>query len=374
MNAALVYGTRPEIIKCVPLIRKYKDLTLINTGQHYDFDMHGRFIDAFDLPEAHYNLGVGSGTHAEHLSKIQVRLEKVLLELKPDLIIVPGDTDTALSGSITASKISIPIVHLESGLRSYDPFMPEEINRKVIDHIAHILFAPTQLAYNNLLVENIPIDHLHMTGDTMYELYTMEHDRIKATDVSEILDGIEGDYAILTIHRAENVENIERIKTLRQALSYQNRITYIMPMHPRTRKALQQSNLYDTFDTDYIKIVDPIGYHTMMKLLQSAQFVITDSGGLQKEAFFTKTPCLTYRTSTEWLETIKYDGNKLLQGDLPDLTKTLTQTINNRTHIIEMIENAPRWFALGNTIPTEIILETLGKYSLIAHKGSLINK
>jgi UDP-N-acetylglucosamine 2-epimerase len=297
MKVALITGTRPQIIKSVPLIRLLMkhdvfDFDFIHTGQHYDDDMFKDFIEEFELP---YPYVLCDYTFA--------RAMDALLELwksdKPDVVIVPGDTDSALVASLVAVNLDIPVIHIEAGVREYDMTMREERNRRMIDHISSILFIPTEIGMFNLQSEGI-LGEMVLVGDTNYDLFLS----------GEYEDKDARDYGVLTIHRAANVDNAEVLTGILRQIE-KSEVFFIFPVHPRTRKMLTDEHL----SISNIMYAEPLGHDAMMSLVLDAKIVVTDSGGLQKEAFFANTPCVTMRDVTAWPETVIYGGNKLVGTD-----------------------------------------------------------
>jgi UDP-N-acetylglucosamine 2-epimerase len=320
MKIAFIVGARPQFIKAAPLGmalgRNYKIL-LIHTGQHYDSNLSEIFFKDLNIVEPDYNLGVGSGNHGLQTGKMLISLEKVLLTEKPDWVIVYGDTNSTLAGAIAASKLHIPIAHVEAGLRSFNRRMPEEINRVITDHISNLLLCPTETAVDNLSREGIR-DGVHWVGDVMYD--ALLRFLPIAEEKSTILESLEierGKYYLATVHRAENTENPERLRSILLCLEEINDLI-IFPMHPRTANALEH------FQLDLprnVCVVDPVGYLNMLILQKYAMAVLTDSGGIQKEAYFLGVPCITMRNETEWIETVETGWNVLVDVD-PEEVKT----------------------------------------------------
>lgn len=319
-----IAGTRPQLIKVAAVsreIRKKFNEVLVNTGQHYDYNMAGVFFEQLDIPKPDYDLGVGSLPHASQTANMMIKIEEVVYKEKPDIMLVYGDTNSTLAGALVASKLHIPIVHIEAGLRSFNKKMPEEINRIITDHVSELLFAPTQIAVNNLKSENI-ISGVHLVGDVMYDavLYNMElaEERHSLSDY-----GLEtGSYILATIHRAENTDIKERMKAIVESFCNLNTIVYL-PLHPRTKGKLEAYNLMNILaNAPNIRITEPVSYLEMLLLEKHALAIVTDSGGVQKEAYFTRVPCFTLRNETEWLETVETGWNQLvdpLEQSLSDL-------------------------------------------------------
>ena len=324
MKILSVVGARPQFIKAAQVskqIRKYFQEILVHTGQHYDYGMSPIFFEELDIPNPDYNLGIGSGKQGEQTGKMIMEMEKVILKEEPDLVLVYGDTNSTLSGALAAVKLSVPIGHVEAGLRSYNRRMPEEINRLITDHLADILFCPTETAVKNLKKEGITKGVFNV-GDVMYDALLVN---IKiATQRSRILKDINlkpKTYHYATIHRAENTDKKENLKNILEGFSKSKELI-IFPIHPRTKKMIDEFKLKIS---DNIKIVDPLGYLDNLVLMTNAKKILTDSGGVQKEAYFLKIPCITLRAETEWVETVRAGWN-ILAGTSPE---KIVSNINN---------------------------------------------
>jgi UDP-N-acetylglucosamine 2-epimerase (non-hydrolysing) len=313
MKIASIIGTRPQFIKCAPIskeLRKYHQEILIHTGQHYDFEMSKLFFDQLGIQEPDYNLCVGSGNQGEQTGKMLKRIEEVLLEQKPDLVLVYGDTNTTLAGALAASKLHIKIGHIEAGLRSFDRKMPEETNRVLTDHCSDLLFCPTETAVKILTDEGIK-NAVYLTGDVMVDAL-QENIKI-AEQKSKILNLLslkQEEYYLATIHRPENTDAFKKLKSIVDAFCVIENIVF--PCHPRTEKLLKQFGLWDRL-TKKIKVIKPVGYLDMLMLEKNAKKILTDSGGVQKEAYIFGAPCITLRENTEWVETVE-DGWNVLAG------------------------------------------------------------
>jgi UDP-GlcNAc3NAcA epimerase len=312
MKVATVVGARPQFIKAAPvtrLLRQQHTEILIHTGQHYDENMSSVFFEELDIPIPEYHLGVGSGQHGQQTGAMLVEIEKVLLEERPDLVLVYGDTNSTLAGALAASKLHIPVVHVEAGLRSFNRIMPEEINRIVADHLSALLLCPSQTAIANLSAEGITRG-VHLVGDVMAD--ALNYAAVRAKERSKIIDElglIPKDYLLATVHRAENTDHPERLRYILSAFS-QLKETIIFPVHPRTRRALDGIG-FDTALQSNIHFIQPVGYLDMVMLESSARVILTDSGGMQKEAYWLKVPCITLRHETEWVETVETGWNVL---------------------------------------------------------------
>lgn len=329
MKIITVVGARPQFIKLATVSRNLRgqnDVSeiILHTGQHYDPDMSDIFFNELDIPKPKYNLGIGGGTHGQNTGRMLEAIESVLLKEKPDKVLVYGDTDSTLAGSLAAAKLNIPVAHVEAGLRSFNRKMPEEINRILTDHISAILFTPTDAATNNLLNENISKDMIQQVGDVMFDAAMFYKHRSKCP--SEI-DDCTKKFVLSTIHRAENTDSPNRLGEIIEALTnIAEDIPVILPIHPRTRKILEAGK----YKTGKIKLLDPVGYLEMIWLLSNCEMVVTDSGGLQKEAYFFGKPCITTRDETEWVELTECGVNVLVGSNKELIYSTFNsiQSIN----------------------------------------------
>jgi len=314
MKIASIVGARPQFIKCSPIskeLRKDHREILIHTGQHYNYEMSKLFFEELGIPKPDYNLGIGSGPHAEQTGKMLTELEKVLLKEKPDLVLIYGDTNSTLAGALAAVKLHIKIGHVEAGLRSFNKEMPEEINRVIVDHCSDILFSPTKTGVANLEKEGIT-KNVYLTGDVMYDALL---NNLKIAEKSNILNKLKitpKQYYLTTVHRQENTDNIKNLSNILQVLS-QIDGKVIFPVHPRTTKFIQENNLQRLIDKN-VTLIDPLGYLDFIWLGKNAKKILTDSGGIQKEAYMLKIPCITLRQNTEWVETVEDEWN-ILAGD-----------------------------------------------------------
>jgi UDP-N-acetylglucosamine 2-epimerase len=313
MKIASVVGARPNFIKCAPLskeLRKKFDEFIIHTGQHYDYEMNKVFFDELNIPEPDYHLGVGSGSHGEQTGEILKRTEEVLIKEAPDLVLVFGDTNSTLAGALAASKLHLKIGHIEAGLRSFDRQMPEETNRVLTDPCSDLLFCPTETAVKILRTEGIE-NGVHLTGDVMVDAL---QENIKIAEqnstVLDLLSLKQGKYYLATIHRPENTDAFEKLKSIVDAFCVIGKIVF--PCHPRTEKLLKQFGLWNMLIKN-INVMKPVGYLDMLMLEKNAKKILTDSGGIQKEAYIFKVPCITLRENTEWIETLE-DGWNVLVG------------------------------------------------------------
>jgi UDP-N-acetylglucosamine 2-epimerase len=314
MRILSVVGARPQFIKAAPLQRALAarhDVIAIHTGQHYDDNMSGVFFRELEIPEPDVHLGVGSGTHARQTAAMFERLEPVMIAQQPDCVVVYGDTNTTLAAAVVAAKLVVPVAHVEAGLRSFNRAMPEEQNRVVTDHLSRLLLCPTDIAVRNLAAEGVTRG-VHQVGDVMEEALIAAATRAQAaSDVLERLHVRAGEYALVTVHRAENTDNETRLAAILRAI---NGIDgeVVFPMHPRTRQATARINWQPRA---HVKVIDPLGYLDMVRVEASARVILTDSGGVQKEAHWLGVPCVTLRDETEWISTLAHGRNVLAGAD-----------------------------------------------------------
>lgn len=323
MKIITVIGARPQFIKAAAVsnkLREKNEEVLIHTGQHYDENMSKIFFDELDIPYPDYNLSVGSGGHGKQTGEMLIKLEEIYDKERPDMVLVYGDTNSTLAGALVASKMLIPVVHIEAGLRSFNKIMPEEQNRIITDHLSSLLFAPTETAVRNLKNEGI-IKNVYKVGDVMFD--AVLHFGEVAKRKSEIIQHlhIENEaFVLATIHRAENTNNINRLRNIIEALNDSGK-TVVLPLHPRTKKYIQDYGL--SFHNN-IKVINPIGYLDMLSLEKNCIKIVTDSGGVQKEAFFMHKPCITMREETEWVETVENDWNRIVGTDKEKILDEIT--------------------------------------------------
>jgi UDP-GlcNAc3NAcA epimerase len=318
MKIVAVVGARPQFIKAATVSRALRSTpgveeVLVHTGQHYDDKMSRVFFEELEIPEPDYHLGIGSGTHGPQTGRMLEAVEQVLLQERPDWALVYGDTNSTLAGALAAAKLHIPVAHVEAGLRSFNRRMPEEINRVLTDHAADLLFAPTAAAVKNLRQEGIPEERIHLVGDVMYDaaLYY----GAKAERESRILERLvlqPKGYLLATVHRAENTDDPVRLRAIFEGLAAAAReMPVVLPLHPRTRAALaREGMLAET--SRHLRLIEPVGYLDMVLLEKNARLIATDSGGVQKEAFFYRVPCVTLREETEWVELVALGWNHLV--------------------------------------------------------------
>lgn len=310
MKLLTVIGARPQFIKAAAVSRKLTgkiEEVIVHTGQHYDANMSDIFFGELDIPVPSYHLNIGSGSHGEMTGKMLIAIEQVVLQEKPDALMVYGDTNSTLAGALAASKLLIPVIHVEAGLRSFNRTMPEEKNRILTDHISDFLFVPTLTGVENLRREGIE-KGVHLCGDVMYD-GILHYSGIAAekSTILEVLGETAGNYCLCTIHRAENTDDPARLKAIFRALgNCGERI--VLPLHPRTQKFIGE---YEIGVSPNIRITNPLGYLDMIRLMSEAKKIITDSGGIQKEAFFLSKPCITLRDETEWVETVENGWNRI---------------------------------------------------------------
>jgi len=335
MKIATVVGARPQFIKCAPVSRELRRTAieiLIHTGQHYDGNMSQVFFDELSIPAPDYHLGVGSGSHGAQTGEMLKRIERVLLQEQPDYVLVYGDTNSTLAGALAAAKLRLPVAHVEAGLRSFNRKMPEEINRVVSDHLSSLLFCPTETAVENLTREGITVG-VKLVGDVMYDalLYNLQ----LAAERSTILTRLQLQpkaYFLATVHRAENTNDAGRMQAIVAALRQISTILPVVwPVHPRTRPLLLAHHLLGD-SPEALRLIDPASYLDMLLLEKEAQTILTDSGGVQKEACWLGVPCVTLREETEWTETVQAGWNTLAGVDPGRILAAVTRETNPRPH------------------------------------------
>ena len=318
MKVLTVVGARPQFIKAAVLsriLRVEHSEVMVHTGQHYDQNMSQVFFDELGIPAPAYNLSIGSGQHGAQTGSMLTGIEKIILDERPDWVLVYGDTNSTLAGALAAAKMHVPVAHVEAGLRSYNRRMPEEINRVLTDHLSSLLFCPSQNAVNNLEKEGIT-QGVHMIGDVMFEALAYARSQLHTRqDILHSLGLMEKGFLLTTIHRAENTDDKDRLQSILSALSQAGE-TVVFPVHPRTQAAIERFNLGYILSSN-IRMINPLGYMDMIRLQESARIILTDSGGIQKEAYWLGVPCITLRDETEWVETL-HSGWNVLAGTDPE--------------------------------------------------------
>lgn len=316
MKIVTVVGARPQFIKAAVVSRELSTRgnireVLVHTGQHYDAEMSDVFFDELSIPRPNFNLGIGGGSHGSMTGAQLSGIESVILDEKPDLVLVYGDTNSTLAGALAAAKLHVPVAHVEAGLRSFNRRMPEEINRVLTDHVSKILFAPTDAAMVNLAREGIE-NGCFLVGDVMYDAAIFYGEKAKNTSrILNVLGLKPKEYALATVHRAENTDDSGRLKLILSALSLvSEKIDIVWPVHPRTQRLLEQEE-FARLIAPGLHLIPPVGYLDMVTLERNASVIATDSGGVQKEAYFHKVPCVTLRNETEWVELVDAGWNRL---------------------------------------------------------------
>lgn len=339
MKIITVLGARPQFIKAAPVSRVLKDEfeeILVHTGQHYDYEMSKIFFNELDLAEPDVNLGIQASNHGDQTGKMLAGIEQVLLDQRPDSVLVYGDTNSTLAGALAAVKLHIPVFHIEAGLRSFNKRMPEEINRVLTDRVSDLLFCPTSTAVDNLRAEGLE-KGVYLSGDVMYDaaLFNAELAKTRSGIIEEL--GLSpGDYYLATVHRPVNTDSHLNLMNIISALGSLD-LEVILPLHPRTRKALKSSGIEVA---ERIHLIDPVGYLDMLSLEKNARGIITDSGGMQKEAYFFGVPCITMREETEWMETVDTGWNRLAGADPDKIIKAVTAA--------KVMKDRPALFGDGN--------------------------
>ncbi len=344
MKILTVIGARPQFIKAAPVSKALRaaghEEFLVHTGQHYDHALSQIFFDEMGIPEPDVNLNVGSGSQGRQTGEMLIRLEEVMLEQKPDRVLVYGDTNSTLAGALAACKLHIPVAHVEAGLRSFNRSMPEEHNRVLTDHCADLLLCPSQTAVNQLKKEGIE-QGVHLVGDTMYDavLQFLDVARRRSTILAD-LNLVPKGYLLATIHRPYNTDNPE---VLRRILTAFEKIEepVVFPVHPRTGQKIENYKLFGgRFEKGNIKLINPVGYLDMLVLEENARMILTDSGGIQKEAYYLQVLCITLRSETEWVETVQAGWNILVGAD--------TLKIMEAVHMVKPQLEHPPLYGDGN--------------------------
>lgn len=312
MRVVSIVGARPQFVKLAPVsaaLRQWHEEIIIHTGQHYDYRMSAQFFAELAIPAPDYNLEIGSGSHGMQTARMLEAIEQVLIKERPDWVLVYGDTNSTLAGALAAAKLHVPIAHVEAGLRSFNRAMPEEINRVVTDHLSERLFCPTETACMHLESEGITRG-VELVGDVMYDMVCQAQPKLQARIASLLpaLSVVPRGYVLVTIHRPVNTDDPVAMSNIAQALN-RLEMPVIFPVHPRTRTLLKG---YDITWKDHVRFIEPVGYLDMLVLEKAALRILTDSGGVQKEAFLLGVPCVTLREETEWIETVETDWNTLV--------------------------------------------------------------
>ena len=355
MRILTVVGTRPQLIKAAPVARRLAEAgaveEILHTGQHYDAALFGDLIDELDLPEPKHHLGIGSGPHGRQTGRMLEGIEDVLLRRTPDLLLTYGDTNSTLAGALAAAKVGVPVVHVEAGVRSFDPRMPEEINRVLTDRVAALALAPTRTAENNLLREGFDPDRIRVVGDPMLDAF-LEF-RARAADPRSTIDAAQAPpepFVLATVHRQENTEDPQRLAAIFEGLAAMRPETAVLvPLHPRTRAALERDGRLDEYGAS-LQLLPPVTYLQMLALEQAAQLIVTDSGGVQREAFFASVPCVVLRDCTEWPELVDLGWSRLVDP------------VDDK-HVADAVRDGLRPRARGKVSETPTAVEThpLGK-------------
>lgn len=363
MRVVTIIGARPQFVKAAIVSRAFRNRRdlghddqeiLVHTGQHYDANMSDVFFDEMDIPRPDHHLGIGGGSHGEMTGKMLAAIENVLLETQPDWVLVYGDTNSTAAGALAAVKLHIPVAHVEAGLRSFNRKMPEEINRIVADHVSDLLFAPTDVAVRNLTAEGIAGDQVVRSGDVMRDAAGFYRElATQRSDIINILNLEPTGFTLATVHRAENTDDPTRLEGIVEGLTNLAKDhPVVLPLHPRTRAALERENMLERVERA-LTITEPLGYLDMVRLEAEAGLIATDSGGVQKEAYFHGVPCITLRDETEWVELIDAGANTLVGTDATLISETGNALFGNRfqpgdlygdgdagNHIVEALAHA----------------------------------
>jgi UDP-GlcNAc3NAcA epimerase len=373
MKIVTVIGARPQIIKAAALSRailnsgKAIQEVIVHTGQHYDHNMSGIFITEMGIPKPDYNMGVGSGSHGAQTAQMIEKLEEILLIEQPDYLVVYGDTNSTLAAAIAGSKIHIPIVHIEAGLRSFNKRMPEEINRILCDHVSTLLFSPTDTGFKNLLNEGFKKSEapfnpdnpgIFKCGDLMYDNSLYFAQQVADNQFINSLNLQNKPYALVTIHRNDNTDDKARLNGLFEAIvevAHEHQLNIVLPLHPRTRKMMEQflePHLQEKLNLPEIHIIEPASFLQMIELEKNATLVMTDSGGVQKEAYFFQKPCIILRPETEWIELVQNGAALICDANKEKIKNAATYFMQNLDKI-----NFSAIFGDGNA--AGFIVETL---------------
>ena len=348
MKIVTVVGARPQFIKAAAVSRVIRndyagkiEEVLVHTGQHYDENMSKVFFEELDIPQPKYNLEISGGQHGGMTGRMLEAVENVLLQEKPDWLLIYGDTNSTLAGALAAAKLHIPVAHVEAGLRSFNMRMPEEINRILADRVSSLLFCPTKTAVNNLKAEGIS-KGVHDVGDVMYDVSLFYRDRARQqSTVIQTLGLTPGSFALATCHRAENTDDPQRLGAILSALDeVAGKLPVVLPLHPRTRKLIGEYGF--SHHLSALNVTEPLPFLDMVALEQAAQVILTDSGGVQKEAFFYGVPCITMRDETEWVETVDLGWNRLVGASSNSIISAVNEIMQSPR---EIVSSAP--YGLG---------------------------
>ncbi|WP_458406513.1 non-hydrolyzing UDP-N-acetylglucosamine 2-epimerase [Methanobrevibacter sp.] len=358
MKIATILGTRPEIIKMAPIIDEISkrgiDQIVLHTGQHYDKEMSDNFFRDLEIPTPDYNIHVGSGTHGKQTGLMMKGIEEVLLDEKPDIVLVQGDTNAVLAGALVASKLHIAVGHVEAGLRSFDMTMPEEVNRRAADVTSTMYFIPTEESAINLLAEGFSRKNMFVTGNTVVDacfrhLEIAKKRGIGEKSLSELDIEHMDNILTLTMHRAENVDDKHRVMNIIGALKELNDMNIIFPIHPRTKNTLQNFGLFDELNNmEHVHIIKPLGYLDFLQLTSASTLILTDSGGLQEEAITLNVPALTLRYNTERPETVAAGGNILVGSDKDVILENARKILDDK-EFADKMKNAKNPYGMGDS-------------------------
>ena len=365
MKKKIVYvvGTRPEIIRSAFIIKKLKqdqniNFKLLHTGQHYSYLLDKVFIEELEVPPPDINLKVGSNNHIQQLCNIMLEAEKFLNQFKPDMVCVFGDTNSSLAVGLTSAKMHISLTHVEAGFREWEMDLPEEINRRLIDHCANLLIALSDTQVNNLKAENI-LGDIYNTGDPQYEVFDFYYKKALKIDLLDKMALKKDQFILLTLHRDKNVDYVKRLLPILKALN--KTLPVIFPIHPRTKKRLENYNPNYSKNLSNILFIDPLSYIPLLHIMDNAKLVVTDSGGLQKEAFWVKKPCVTLRKHTGWIETVKFGVNFLVDPDSKQISQAITFVLNHKDQITQKFQNIKNPYFKKNI--SENIVKLIKQYA-----------
>jgi UDP-GlcNAc3NAcA epimerase len=361
MKKKIVYvvGTRPEFIRSAFIIKRLKKDTdvncmLVHTGQHYNYNMDGMFFEELDLPKPDVNLEVGSETHAKQTAEIMRKFEDFLNQFRPGMVAVFGDTNSTLATALAAVKMKIPVAHLEAGCREWEMDIPEEINRIVVDHVANVLLPVSKQSYRNLIAEKVR-GAIIQTGDPLYDVFNFYKKQTVPSNVASSKP-----YILLTLHRDKNIDDIERFKAILSCIDKVSPVKVVYPCHPRAMEQLKKHNIHLT-SYKHICFIEPVGYQETIRCIRESEFIITDSGGLQKEAFWSKRPCIVLRTHTAWVEPVEMGVNFVTGQEIRHIEKVIKTVIKNYLQIKKRFVGLANPYYKKNAL--EIIVGALKKYA-----------